>query len=264
VHGLSQRCDRPFVVVDCAAIPHDLIESELFGHRRGAFSGATSDRLGAFEEANSGTLFLDEIGELPLALQPKLLRVLETGTFRPLGLPQDITVDVRIIAASLRNLAEEVRAGRFRGDLYYRLAVVMIQAPPLRDHLTDLPVLAAAILSDLGAPPLGAQDLQTLASYAWPGNVRQLRNVLEQAAATARGGRLTIRREDLEKEPPPPFDSDLLKMPFREAKAGFTREYLVALLERHRGNVSAAAREAGLDRNWVTALAKRHGLKIRN
>ncbi len=267
LHELSPRSARPFVVVDCGAIPRELIESELFGHVRGAFTGAVSDRRGAFERADGGTIFLDEIGELALDLQPKLLRALEASTVRPVGGDKTIEVDVRVVAASLRDLKAAVEQKLFREDLFFRLSVVDLEVPALRDHLEDLPILVDHFLRDLGAPPLGGDSLATLASSTWPGNVRQLRNVLERAVALAGGGTPIIRSEDVDLPSAQLSPSKLFELPYKVAKdemlAQFTREYLEALLARHGGNVSAAAREAKIDRNWIVALAKRHGVRVR-
>ncbi len=267
LHELSPRSAAPFVVVDCGAIPRELIESELFGHVRGAFTGASGERRGAFERAHGGTIFLDEIGELAIDLQPKLLRVLEASTVKPVGGDRPIKVDVRVVAASLKDLREAVREKRFREDLFFRLSVVHLEVPPLRQHLEDLPLLVDHFLRDRNAPPLNGDALPTLARYSWPGNVRQLRNVLERAAAMAGGGPLVIHPEELDLPAVQVSPSKLLELPYKVAKdemlAQFTREYLEALLDRHGGNVSAAAREAKLDRNWIVALAKRYGVQAR-
>ena len=268
LHELGSRKVGPFVVVDCSAIPRELIESELFGHVRGAFTGAAGERRGAFERAHGGTLFLDEIGELPLDMQPKLLRALEASTVKAVGGDKPIKVDVRIVAASLRDLAQAVREKHFREDLYFRLNVVRLTVPPLREHLEDLPLLVDRFLRDLNAPPLGADSMALLARHAWPGNVRQLRNVLERAVALAGGGTPTVRPEDLELPSTQARPAELFEMPYKVAKdemlARFTRDYLEALLARHGGNVSAAAREAKIDRNWIVALARRHGVRVRD
>jgi DNA-binding NtrC family response regulator len=267
LHELGPRQGGPFVVVDCGGVPHDLIESELYGHLRGAFTGATRDVQGAFQRAHRGTIFLDEIGELALDVQPKLLRALETGSVKPIGAAHPTDVDVRVVAATNRDLAADVKAGRFREDLFYRLSVVHVQVPPLRVRLEDLPLLADVFVRDLGAPPLGPQGLEVLAAHPWPGNVRQLRNVLDRAAAISGGGPLRLGAADLELPSARISPSALLGMPYKQAKdemlARFTREYLEALLGRHGGNVSAAAREARIDRNWIVALARRHGVRVR-
>jgi transcriptional regulator with GAF, ATPase, and Fis domain len=267
IHELSPRSAGPFVVVDCGAIPRELIESELFGHVKGAFTGAAGERRGAFERAHGGTIFLDEIGELALDLQPKLLRVLEASTVKPVGGDKTIKVDVRVVAASLRDLREATTDKRFREDLYFRLSVVNLEVPPLRAHLEDVPLLVDHFLRDLHAAPLAGDSLATLSSYAWPGNVRQLRNVVERAVALAGAGAPVVRPDDREAPAAQISPSKLFELPYKIAKdemlAQFTREYLEALLGRHAGNVSAAAREAKIDRNWIVALARRHGVRVR-
>jgi two-component system response regulator AtoC len=191
VHDASPRRGRRFVAVNCAAIPEALLESELFGHRRGAFTDAVRDKRGLFEEADGGTLFLDEIGELPLALQAKLLRVLQDGAVRPVGDTAAIQVDVRLIAATLRDLADDVREGRFRDDLYYRLHVLPITVPPLRERADDIPTLARffaarhAARHQLGEIELAPAAIDALVGQAWPGNVRELENVIERAVVLA-------------------------------------------------------------------------------
>jgi transcriptional regulator with GAF, ATPase, and Fis domain len=256
------------VVLDCGAVAPGRVESALFGHLKGAFTGAASDHRGAFAQADGGSLLLDEIGELDLALQPKLLRALETGEVRPLGAEATAAHDVRVIAASHRDLEQAVRDGRFRQDLYYRLAVVKLEVPPLRARVEDIPMLAAHFLEELGAPPLDAPSLAVLTGHGWPGNVRQLRNVLAQAVALGGAGAPVIRPDELVAPAALVTPSSLLNLPYKEAKGKmvdrFTRDYVEALLARHGGNVSAAAREAGLDRNWLVALARRHGLRVRD
>jgi PAS domain S-box-containing protein len=195
IHAASRRQARPLVTVNCAAIPPGLMESEFFGHEKGAFTGATQRREGRFALADGGTIFLDEVAELNLEMQAKLLRVLQEGEFSPVGSSRTQRVDVRVIAATNRNLSLEVQVGRFRTDLYYRLHVFPITAPPLRDRGGDITLLAAAFLEQVAArmgrvvSPLGAEDLERLQAYAWPGNVRELQNVIERAVITARGGR---------------------------------------------------------------------------
>jgi two-component system, NtrC family, response regulator GlrR len=267
IHELSPRSSGPFVVVDCGAIPRELIESELFGHVKGAFTGAAGDRRGAFERADGGTIFLDEIGELALDLQPKLLRALEASTVKPVGGDRTIKVDVRVVAASLRDLRLATQEKRFREDLYFRLSVVNLEVPALRAHLEDVPLLVDRFLRDLGSAPLAGDSLVALSGYAWPGNVRQLRNVVERAVALAGGGPPVVRPEDLDLPSAQISPSKLFELPYKVAKdemlAQFTREYLEAILARHAGNVSAAAREAKIDRNWIVALARRHGVRVR-
>ena len=200
LHAHSRRAGKPFVVFDCSSVPRELVESALFGHMKGAFTGATQNRQGAFRRAHGGTIFLDEIGELPLDLQPKLLRALESRTVQMVGGDSYERVDVRVLAATNRNLKEEVRAGRFREDLYYRLAVVRIVLPPLRDRPDDLPVLVERFLaSDLNidgpAPKVDPECYKRLAAYDWPGNVRELKNLVERARSLFRGeGPLDLAR----------------------------------------------------------------------
>lgn len=189
IHDNGPRREAPFVVFDCGAVAPNLAESELFGHERGSFTGAVSGHLGAFERAHGGTLFLDEIGELPLDLQPRLLRVLENRTIRRVGGTQDRAVDVRVVAATNRVLKTEVAQGSFRQDLYFRLEAAVVEVPPLRERLDDLPMLVADLLRDLGRPDavVGPASLSVLRSYGWPGNVREFKNVLAYAAAFADG-----------------------------------------------------------------------------
>ncbi len=270
VHDASPRAAGAFVVVDCGAMPPALIESDLFGHEKGAFTGATSARAGAFERADGGTLFLDEVGELPLDLQPKLLRALGEAEVRRVGGDRARKVDVRVVAATNRDLRREVNAGRFRADLFYRLAVIQMRMPSLRDRLDDLPLLVPALLDRVverrrlpKRPAFDQSLLQLLARHAWPGNVRELSNYLEQYAIL---------------EILPPFEGDLaealpadqlahglLGMPFRAAKdellRRFESHYLGALLEETGGNASEAARRAGIDRVTVFRALRRLGIK---
>jgi len=262
LHLSSRRAQGPLVIVDCGSLPPGLIESELFGHERGAFTGATAQFKGAFERAHHGTLFLDEVGELPLDLQPKLLRALESRTVRRLGGGKPIPVDVRVVAATNRDLAMEVQRGRFREDLYYRLAVVSLTVPPLRERLDDIPLLAVHLLRDMGCDPascLTVESLAALQSYDWPGNVRELRNSLERAAMlmepvaprldSVAGGAAAI---DLDE-------------PFRVGKQraieAFERAYVTAMLEACDGNISECARRAGLDRMSIHRVLQRLGLR---
>ncbi|CAN5586158.1 hypothetical protein BH09MYX1_BH09MYX1_24900 [soil metagenome] len=261
----SSRARKPLVVVDCGAISSNLIESELFGHVRGAFTGADRDRVGAFEAADGGTVFLDEIGEMPLDLQPKLLRALEAREIRRIGETKSRKVDVRVVAATNRSLEREVNQGRFREDLYFRLSVVTVRMPSLRERIEDLEILVRAILEHLDA--LGEARLFTpevmknLSQYDWPGNVRELRNYVErtivlQQAAPARASSM----------PPLPGVSSVdIEIPFRVAKEqivdDFERAYLAKLIEWSGGNVSRAARKAQLDRMHLHRLVQRYDLK---
>jgi len=256
------RAERPFVIVDCGAISPNLVESELFGHVRGAFTGAERDRVGAFETADGGTVFLDEIGELPLELQPKLLRTLEAKEIRRVGETRPRKVNVRVIAATNRDLEREVNRSRFREDLYFRLAVMSVRVPPLRERLEDLPILIRGFLSTLGVPDqlelFPARVLSELAAHDWPGNVRELRNYVE---------RTVVLKEPLPagtRQTSPPSDVDL-RLPFKVAKDAvvdaFERSYIAALLDEAGGNISRAARKAGMDRMYLHRLVQKHGLK---
>ncbi len=273
LHRASPRAVRPLVTVDCGAIPANLLESELFGHERGAFTGAVAQRIGAFEEADGGTVFLDEIGELPTELQPKLLRVLETRTLRRVGGTGTVKVDVRIVAATNRDLRAEVNAGRFRADLYFRLAVVRAALPALRQRPEDLPPVAAALLRRLGADDdqlmlLGTPEVaDRLASAAWPGNVRELRNYLERCMVFQDA--LPLADEPGMPSAPSPDerdddDGDLLALPLTVARdraaMAFERRYLELLLGRQDKMVTAAA-AAGIGRVYLYKLMAKHGLR---
>jgi DNA-binding NtrC family response regulator len=271
LHRESARKARPFVTVDCGAIPPNLLESELFGHERGAFTGATAQRVGSFEEANGGTIFLDEIGELPPDLQPKLLRVLETRSLRRVGGTGTVKVDVRIVAATNRDLRAEVNAGRFRADLYFRLAVVRCALPALRQCPEDLPLVAESLLRRLGADDeqlaLLAQPgfHERLASAAWPGNVRELRNYLERCIVfqdvLPLGGETA-----LPSAPQRAGDSAIVGEPLTTARdraaLEFERQYLEVLLARHDRMIDAAA-AAGIGRVYLYKLMVKHGLRRR-
>jgi DNA-binding NtrC family response regulator len=299
VHQVSPRAKGPFVVVDCGAIPHELIASELFGHARGSFTGAAADKQGLIEAASRGTLFLDEIGELALDLQPQLLRVLDRRQVRRVGENHAIDVDIRVIAATHRDLRAMVRAGRFREDLYYRLAVVATQVPPLRDRRDDIAALVSCFAERMGRGAFAQSPalLEQLMRHEWPGNVRELRNVVERALSLGNaaladlGDPAAPRPRAASGDAGPPADDsarpqatppaasttastaastaapgDVLDLPFKEAKAAlvesFERDYLTALLARHRGNISRAASEAGIDRNYVHRLVKKYGLEV--
>ncbi len=275
IHAHSPRRGGPFLVIDCAALSRELVESELFGHVKGAFTGAAADRVGAFEAAQGGTVFLDEIGDLPADLQPKLLRVLENREVRRVGSNDVRKVDVRILCATNKRLDEEVNAGRFREDLFYRLSVVVIEMPPLRERPEDVPLLARAFARDLhgeDAPDaLAGLDAPALLRHPWPGNVRELRNLVDRAfyaparpvdlAAALAAGRLGARAA----EEGPALGAVDASQPFKEEKArlvdAFERRYLAALLERNGGNVSRSAREAGIERAYLQRLVKKFGLR---
>jgi DNA-binding NtrC family response regulator len=274
VHAASLRASGPYVVFDCASVPSELAESELFGHKKGAFSGATADRLGAFQRAHGGTLFLDELGELPLDLQPKLLRALEVGEVRSVGDDAPRKVDVRVIAATNRDLHAEAQRGRFRSDLFYRLEVVKIRMPPLRARPEDVPLLVARLLEGklAAGDKIAGDNLARLMNYSWPGNVRELRNTLSRALAlaTAPAGAkpafagLVFNLGPASETPTTlgvEFPGVSHPMPFKEAKAqllaGFERAYVSALLERHNGNILQAANAAGLSRKYLYDLINR-------
>jgi transcriptional regulator with GAF, ATPase, and Fis domain len=265
----SARPQGPFVVVDCGAVSYSLLESELFGHERGAFTGAVAARVGAFELADGGTVFLDEIGELPLDVQPKLLRVLEAREFRRVGGNKTMKSDVRVIVATKRNLQREVQAGKFREDLYFRLAVVPIAVPPLRGRRDDIPTLVEHILrASGGGMTVGPETMQGLMAHDWPGNVRELRNVLERAVYMARAtGQTELSLVSLPTAGGAGGDVFHFEAgkSYRETRAKydseFERRYVKWLLGRHAGNVSAAAREAKMDRKHLHDMAKKHGLR---
>jgi transcriptional regulator with PAS, ATPase and Fis domain len=267
IHAAGKRREDPFVVVDCGAIPPTLLESELFGHERGAFTGADRSREGAFEAANGGTIFLDEIGELGADLQPKLLRALEKREIKRIGSNRVIALDVRVVAATNRDLRAEVNAKTFRADLYYRLAVLEIVLPPLRERLDDLPLLVESIVGSLGATARAEAAvtrtpafLQAVRQHAWPGNVRELRNYVERC--------LALREEaPLASEPGGPqtgLDVDT-SQPLAAARSrhidAFERAYLEAIIARHAGNVTAAARAAGVDRTHFHRMLRKHGIR---
>ncbi len=262
IHEASPLADKPFVICDLAGIPRTLIESELFGHVRGAFTGAERNRSGAFTEANGGTLFLDEIGELDLELQPRLLRVLESGQVKQVGKSTYDAVDVRVVAATNRDLEEEVSAGRFRRDLYHRLAVVRLELQPLRSRPDDIPLLVEHFLTASG-PEVSQATMAALRSYEWPGNVRELRNVLERAITLAPEARVLdagiIGLPEAAATAPSGHD-----LTFRQAKGAlidhWEREYISELLRRADGNVSEAARRGGMGRVSLHRLLRKHGL----
>lgn len=254
VHDCSHRASGPFIAVNCSAIPENLLEAEFFGARKGAYTGSTQDRAGYFQAATGGTLFLDEIGDLPLAMQSKLLRAIQERVVRPLGSSQEDTVDVRIVSASHKELGAEVTAGRFRQDLYYRLNVIVIQVPPLRERLEDLPELCNALLhricheSGLDASPLTPAVLSQLERHPFHGNVRELENMLHRALALSDGGELTL---DLPDEPPLPADvvpAGPITIPddLQDYLDGLERQILVQVLCNTRFNRTAAAARLGL------------------
>jgi DNA-binding NtrC family response regulator len=271
LHEASPRGLEPFVVVDCAALPANLLESELFGHAKGAFTGATSAHAGAFEDAHGGTVFLDEIGELPLAVQPKLLRVLESREVRRLGETSHRAVDVRIVSATHRDLQRMVNTGAFREDLYFRLAVLVIDVPPLREHSEDIPLLLEHLMGE-GSPRVASALAAELAQRPWLGNVRELRNFAERAralgskdalemtdASGSSGGAIGGAGPAAVIEPPVSVDQ-----PYRDVRAAgiehVEREYFRRLLERHGRSIASVAAAAGVDRTYVYRLIRKHEL----
>ncbi|WP_459617574.1 nitric oxide reductase transcriptional regulator NorR [Bordetella sp. 2513F-2] len=288
LHARSLRSDKPLVSVNCAALPEHLVESELFGHVRGAFSGAVADRMGKFEMAGGGTLFLDEIGELPLGVQAKLLRVLQDGQLQRVGSDREHRADVRLIAATNRDLAEEVRAGRFRADLYHRLSVFPLRVPPLRERGRDVLLLAGAFIEEnrrrmgLRGLRLAGPAQAALLAHAWPGNVRELEYLIARATLKARGrhpagerlGIVTLEPQDLELQPAStavaqPAGAVVqgagrvpLPVNLRNAVDAYQRQLIEHALDAHAGNVAASARSLGLDRANLVRLAGRLGVAI--
>jgi DNA-binding NtrC family response regulator len=269
VHEHSARKNGPFSVFDCGASAESLIESDLFGHLRGAFTGAHADRPGAFELAHEGTLFLDEIGDLPVSLQPKLLRMLETGEVTPLGGRKPQRFDVRVVAATNRELEEEVARGTFRGDLYYRLAVVEVHLPPLRKRLEDVEDLVNVFLAREGRPgsDLRSDNLDRLRGYHFPGNVRELRNIITRAVALSPPNTPFSAMPVLLSGTTTKSDTEWIARadrPFQEAKteiiARFERDYLEDLLIRSGGNLSQASRISGVERKHLYRLLEKNGL----
>jgi two-component system response regulator GlrR len=262
IHRASPRVEAPFVAVNCGAIPEGLLESELFGHKKGSFTGAIADRRGLFQAAQNGTLFLDEIGDMPLPLQVKLLRALEERKVRPVGSHESHDVNVRVIAATHRKLEERIASGEFREDLYYRLNVVKLYLPTLVERREDIPLLANHFLSRLAERyrktrlALAPEAMQLLVSASWPGNVRQLLNVIEQAVALAS---TEVIPESLVRQALDAGDSTLT--PLDEARKAFERDYLVRILKITGGNVTKAARLAGRNRTEFYRLLERHSLE---
>jgi two-component system response regulator HydG len=274
IHEASPRRNGRFVPVNCGALPAELVESELFGHAKGAFTGAQGPKRGLFEEATGGTIFLDEIGDLPLAVQVKLNRVLQEKELRRVGENTPIRIDARVIAATHRDLRAEVAAGRFREDLFYRLNVFELRAPPLRARKQDIPLLAGHFLRRFAAThqrPIDAIDpeaLRVLVGYGWPGNVRELENVIERAVAVARTstlGAADLPRE-LQEQPAGSLPTSVtVQLPYRHAvefaRDRASRDYLTALLREFHGNVSRAAERAGMERESLHRLLKRYSVR---
>ena len=295
LHHASRRAKGPLVVQDCSALPQNLVESTLFGHERGAFTGATERHIGSFEQANGGTLFLDEVGELPVEQQAKLLRVLEQREIRRVGGEKTIAVDVRVVAATNRDLRVMVSQGTFREDLYYRLGVVTVELPPLRARREDIPLIASAMLTqfcarqpELGRREFGKDALDRLATLPFAGNVRELRNLVERSASLADGVEISmsdLMPASVTRTPPAGLPAistkaaqtvlaaqqagavgdELTRIPFKDAKARvletFEPAYLRSILARFDGNITRAANAAGLTRYHLRELCKRYGLR---
>jgi two-component system response regulator HupR/HoxA len=275
IHYESRRANKPFITENCAALPDTLLESELFGYKRGAFTGAVEDRVGLFQQADGGTLFLDEIGETSPAFQAKLLRVLQEGEFRPLGSNRTVVVDVRVIAATNRDLEADVRSGRFREDLYYRLATIPLHVPPLRERTMDLPLLARRLLETasrtLGKPADGYTNeaLACIAAYRWPGNVRELQNEILRMVALADGPQLGADLLSTRVLRTPVGETDMADLDWFSNISGSLKERMDQLevqvvkesMIRHRWNKSRAARELGLSRVGLRSKLQRYGLE---
>ena len=274
IHLQSSRAEQPFIEVNCAAIPETLIESELFGHERGSFTGASSTRRGQFELADGGTLFLDEVGDMSLATQAKVLRVLQEQRFQRVGGTKPITVDVRVIAASNKNLMEEIRKGTFREDLYFRLAVLQIDAPPLRERREDIPALVEHFMQinmvEQGLRPrtFTPEALEVLARHDWPGNVRELRNLVERVVIMARGAEIQaadvtplVRQSGEIRSPEVPSAFDYVSL--REARAAFEREYIGRKLREHGWNVSKTADDLKVERSHLHRKIKLLNIEVR-
>jgi DNA-binding NtrC family response regulator len=253
LHEASHRANGPYVVVDCGSLAPSLVESDLFGHVAGAFTGASEPRTGAFARANGGTLFLDEVGELPLSQQPKLLRALEAATVKPLGADKELSVDVRVVAATHRDLEAMVAQGTFRQDLFFRLAVIHVSLPPLRERLEDIPLLIQHLLARRGHPGLKLSDefLDAANRYHWPGNVRELNNVVERLLAGVDSSQVL---------PAPPRPEVSYKEGKEQVVGEFTREYLSRLVKKYGGRVSRIAAAAGISSFHVRQLLKKHDL----
>ncbi|OGW52833.1 MAG: two-component system response regulator GlrR [Nitrospirae bacterium RBG_13_43_8] len=265
IHLASNRRDKPFVGINCAAIPETLLESELFGHEKGAFTGAVRDSKGLFTQAHEGTIFLDEIGDMPLSIQAKLLRVLQEKQFYPVGSGKPVEVDARIIVATNKDLEAEMKAGRFREDLYYRIHVIPIHLPPLRDRKEDIPLLVEHFLKTFSheikkeVKGITSAAMQKLMLYDWPGNVRELKNAIEYAVAMTRqeviSEDLILHSENIPQEP---------LMSLKEARDTFEKGYIIRLLELSKGNVSKAAASAGKYRADFYNLLKKYNIKPEN
>lgn len=277
LHAMSPRAEKPFVEVNCAAIPEELIESELFGHIKGSFTGALEDKTGKFEQADGGTLFLDEVGDMSLRTQSKVLRVIEEQRFTPIGSRNNLTVDVRVIAATNKHLEEEIQKGNFREDLFFRLNVIPFYAPALREHPEDIPALGSHFLKEFarayGRRPKHFSDsaLDVLLKYRWPGNVRELKNLVERMVIMVPGERIERRHlppalyHDHGRSHPPRTGGARRATAFttlQEARAAYERDYILRKLEENQGNVSRAAEVLGLERSHLYRKMKSLGIAV--
>ncbi len=275
-HNLSKRRDKPFVEVNCAAIPEELIESELFGHEKGAFTGATAMRKGKFDQAHGGTLFLDEIGDMSLKTQAKILRILQEHKFERVGGSRTIEVDVRVIAATNKDLEEEIRQGNFRQDLYYRLNVLPFHVPPLRDRREDIPLLARHFLAYFcnkeGLPPktLEPAALEALAGYSWPGNVRELKNLIERLVIMTREETITTAALPESVKPKSAVRTAARSVAgagdaatFKEAREEFEKEFILQKLEEFEGNISRTAEAIDIERSNLHRKIKAFGIELK-
>ncbi len=268
IHRESPRASKPFLALNCAAIPEGLLESELFGHARGAFTSAVQEKRGLFEEASGGTLFLDEVGDTSLAVQSKVLRALQEQEVRRVGSMAPIRVDVRLVAATNRDLRTLVDAGRFREDLYYRLNVVTIKLPPLRERVEDVPLHAAHFLRrhaaarDGPAPAIAPEAMDALREYRWPGNVRELEHVIERAVTLASANRPVILFDDLPEAVRVPGSSESGRISLESLREDAEREHIMRVLKATGGNRTDAARLLGIDRKTLYRKAMRYGLRL--
>jgi formate hydrogenlyase transcriptional activator len=258
VHRMSPRRERPFITLNCAAIPTGLLESELFGYERGAFTGALSQKIGRFEMANRGTLFLDEVGDIPLDLQPKLLRALQEKAFERLGGTKTIPIDVRLVAATNRNLTQMMGDKLFRSDLYYRLKVFPITTPPLRDHPDDIPILARHFTQKYAAKmgkqieKIPSDTMRALVSWSWPGNVRELENFIERAVILSRGPNLRAPLAEIRADAMEPAGSQTLEQ--------VERDHIIRVLRETGAVVSEAATRLGMPRTTLNAMMRKLGI----
>ena len=273
IHAESDRKTKPFVTIDCTAIPEQIIESELFGHEKGAFTGAWKDKKGLVDEAHGGTLFLDEIGELNTAMQAKLLRLLQEGEYKPVGGLQKKRVDIRFMAATNRDLKTLVAHGQFREDLFYRLNVIGFFLPPLRERREDIPLLVHHLIakySRLNRKQISGirpDAMAVLMARQWPGNVRELENVIERSIILCTSDRIgpdVLLSDAVSCQSPSHFDETIFQLPFKEAKEaviqGFHRQYVHAILQANQGNISKAADQAGLQRQYLHRIMKEEGI----